>query len=138
MENLDWLMQGFSIALTFENILVAILGSILGIILGAILYFLSFSIVFMKIATQVIEWIKYVLSIIINILKVPINWTIQTLAIPIGLVSDASEKAQDKTDYEIRKIKRDVTVSGADFKTSVYGARNKKDLNNQTENTGEK
>lgn len=35
MENLDWLIQGFSIALTFENILVAILGSILGIILGA-------------------------------------------------------------------------------------------------------
>ncbi|ONI37975.1 hypothetical protein AN639_08675 [Candidatus Epulonipiscium fishelsonii] len=119
---------GFSI-LYMHNYAEIRIFAFLGMILGATLYFLSFSLIFMKIVTQIIEWIRYVLSIVFNILKIPVNWTIQALAIPIGVASDVSEKAQDKTNQEVRKLKRNVTLSGADFKTNIYATKNRKDIN---------
>lgn len=58
----------------------------IGIILGAVFYFLTFSIIFMKIATQVVLYIRKLVKITIHFLMLPIKWFLKLLGYPLRWV----------------------------------------------------
>ena len=56
----------------------------IGIILGATLYFLSFSILFMKIMTKIINYVKAMLHKLYAFILIPIRGTIKIIKIPLN------------------------------------------------------
>ena len=59
----------------------------LGIVLGAVFYFMTFSILFMRIATIVINWIKRLVSKAIELIKIPIKACIRLIKIPLQYIN---------------------------------------------------
>lgn len=92
---------------------------IIGIILGGIFYLCTFSILFMKIATWIIDIIKKILGYVIHILSIPIKWILRTLIIPIQYIMKKLGLVNQKQRKRMKKIKRNWYQKKADIKTSI-------------------
>ncbi|OON92950.1 MAG: hypothetical protein ATN31_07535 [Candidatus Epulonipiscioides saccharophilum] len=99
--------------------------SLVGIVLGAALYILSFSILFMSIATKIVNFFHRCIISLYNLILIPINWTIRTLKIPVKYLNKKRIIYVDKGKEEIRIINRKVVVGQADMKTDINVIRNK-------------
>lgn len=77
----------------------------IGIVLGAILYFASFSIIFMKLATQVINYIKKVLHRLWCLFLIPVRWLIGMIKKPLRYGKNKYEvqKKKARVQYRIKK-----------------------------------
>lgn len=98
---------------------------IIGIILGGIFYLCTFSILFMKIATWVIDVVKNILGYVIHILSIPIKWILRALAIPIKYIINIVRRANQKQIKRVKKIKRNWYQKKADIKTSIKVGKHK-------------
>lgn len=98
----------------------------IGILLGAILYFASFSIVFMKVATLVIKYIKIFIKYVIKILAIPIKGFINLLKIPLGYVGMKLEYVSDYKKVKLRRLKRQWYHKKADIRTEIHIKKRKK------------
>lgn len=92
----------------------------IGILLGAILYFASFSIVFMKIATLVINYIKNLLKYLWKLLLIPINSMIKYIKMPLKYLYKQYEKTNEHKRRKIRKMQRAWYQKKADIRTERY------------------
>lgn len=92
---------------------------IIGMVLGGILYLCTFSILFMKVATWVIEWGRRILKYIIHIISIPIRWIISALAIPVRYGCKMLGLANAKQKKNIKGLRRKWYQQKADIKTSV-------------------
>lgn len=99
--------------------------AITGIVLGAALYVLTFSIIFMKIATTIINFINKCIVYVYNLILIPINWTIRKLKIPVKYLNKKRVIYIDKGKEEARRINRKVVLQQADLKTDLNIIRNK-------------
>ncbi|OOO00348.1 MAG: hypothetical protein ATN35_07700 [Epulopiscium sp. Nele67-Bin004] len=95
-----------------------------GIVLGAGLYFLSFSIVFMKIATQVIQWLRKVIKYLIHIIMIPVSWIVILVGIPLKALKKLLIKYNRKSYEKMKDVRRDLQIKNADVKTEVYVRKN--------------
>lgn len=59
----------------------------IGILLGATIYFLTLSIIFMKIATLIIHYLKMLIGKIIRIILIPLKALIKVIKVPIRYIS---------------------------------------------------
>ncbi|MDF2877220.1 MAG: Spore cortex biosynthesis protein YabQ-like protein [Clostridia bacterium] len=98
----------------------------IGILLGAILYFASFSIVFMKIATLVIKYIKVFISYVIKILRIPINGFINLIKIPLSYVGTKLEIVSYYKKMKLRGLKRRWYHKKAEIRTEMRIRKRKK------------
>jgi spore cortex biosynthesis protein YabQ len=78
----------------------------IGIALGSVFYFATFSIIFMKIATWIICFVKSVLKTCIHILSIPIKWAIRIIQLPFRWLANIFTKVARWTVIKIRKTKR--------------------------------
>ena len=92
----------------------------IGIILGAVLYFATFSIVFMKAATAVINYIKALVRRLWQLFLIPIRWFVKTLKRPIRYVKNKAELEKQKRWIEYRKRLRVKYQQYADKQTDKY------------------
>ncbi len=92
----------------------------IGIILGAVFYFITFSVLFMKVATKVIEWLQVAIKYIFNLVMVPIKWTISMLLIPLGFLWILLGKLNVKRQSKMRQVKRQLVLKNADLKTEMH------------------
>lgn len=90
-----------------------------GMILGGIMYLCTFSIIFMKIATWVIDLVKKVISYILHILSIPIRWLIKLACVPLKWIKRCLGTANNKQKQEVRKLRRKWYHKKADIRTSV-------------------
>lgn len=93
--------------------------SIVGMILGAILYLCTFSIIFMKIATWIIDLVKKIISYIVHILSIPIKWIIYLIKIPIKWIAKWLGIANMNQKQQVRKLRRKWYQKKADIRTSI-------------------
>ncbi len=77
-----------------------------GMILGGILYFATFSIVFMKMATAVIDYIKKIIAEVIKLLLIPIRIIIKGIKRPLGYMQYKVGVLHNYERREIRKLNR--------------------------------
>lgn len=98
----------------------------IGIILGAVFYFATFSIIFMKIATYIIDLVKKFIHFLIHIISIPINWCIKMIMIPIRLVERKLIKLKQKQKMRTRKLKRKWYHKKAEIKTELRIRKKKK------------
>lgn len=91
----------------------------IGIILGAILYFCTFSIVFMKFATWLIEVIKHILRTLIHIISIPIKWIINVIKIPLRMLKRVGIRLDNKRKWQMKKVQRKLYFKNADIKSGV-------------------
>ncbi|OOB80464.1 MAG: hypothetical protein BEN19_04755 [Epulopiscium sp. Nuni2H_MBin003] len=96
--------------------------ALLGIILGAALYFLTFSVIFMKIATAVINFTRKCVGILV--IK-PIKWIWKQLMIPVRYINKLMYKTNQKNKAHLRVVNRKATLKNADIKTDLNVIRNK-------------
>ncbi|OON97540.1 MAG: hypothetical protein ATN36_03015 [Epulopiscium sp. Nele67-Bin005] len=100
----------------------------LGIAIGAVGYFVTLSVIFMKIATKCIEILRQIVSYIIHIALIPVKWTIKVLT-PYWIRFKKMLRKLDKNRHKrVREWKRGAVVKNADVKTSINVMRNRKDL----------
>ena len=78
----------------------------IGMILGATLYFCTFSILFMKIATWLIDLIRRIILEIIRIVSIPIKWLIGLIKIPLRLFRHQCQRANQYKKIRVRQMKR--------------------------------
>ena len=76
----------------------------IGMILGAIFYFTTFSIVFMKIATIVINYIKELLKKVFRLLLIPTRGVIHFILIPLKYISQKYHKFQYYKQLKLREL----------------------------------
>ena len=98
---------------------------LIGMILGGIMYLCTFSIIFMKIATWVIDLVKKVISYILHILSIPIKWLITLICIPFRWMRRSLEIANNRQKQEVRKLRRKWYHKKADIRTSIKIKREK-------------
>ncbi|WP_010168910.1 spore cortex biosynthesis protein YabQ [Candidatus Epulonipiscium viviparus] len=99
--------------------------SIIGIGLGAAMYFLTLSIIFMKIATEIINFIHACIIRIYNLILIPVNWIIRRLKIPVKYANKKRIVYVEKGKEEARRINRKVVMGQADIKTDINIIRNR-------------
>ena len=70
-----------------------------GMILGAVFYFATFSIIFMKAATAVINYVKALLKRLWQLFLIPVRWCVKTIKRPINYAKKqiALEKEKQRT-----------------------------------------
>ena len=98
---------------------------IIGMILGGILYLCTFSILFMNIATWVIDWLKKIINYIIHIISIPIKWLISLVKIPIRWMGVKMGLANNARRVQIRKLKRKWYYKKADIRTEFKQRKRK-------------
>ncbi|WP_070001073.1 spore cortex biosynthesis protein YabQ [Cellulosilyticum sp. I15G10I2] len=98
----------------------------IGILLGAILYFASFSIVFMKIATIVINYIKALIHKIIRLLLIPIKGAVRILKVPLKYASGKLSAANYYKKRRLRRLRRKWYHTKADIRTELRIKKDKK------------
>lgn len=100
-----------------------------GIVLGAVFYFATFSIIFMKIATAVINYIKFLVSKLIKWIIVPIKFMILTMVrwinIPIQYISKRWHHFCYMNKLRYRQYKREQYERKADYKVEQYLKKNR-------------
>ncbi|MGL5674878.1 MAG: spore cortex biosynthesis protein YabQ [Cellulosilyticaceae bacterium] len=132
-DSLYWLacmFIGFSI-LYIHNFAEIRLFVFLGMILGGILYLATFSIVFMKIATWIIEWMRRIIKAIIEAVLVPIRWLIGLIKIPLRFISRQYIRANTYRRKQVKKAGRKWQYIKADMKTEIKVNSNKNIYNNK-------
>lgn len=92
---------------------------VVGMILGGIFYLCTFSIVFIKIATWVIDRVKRAINYIVHILSIPLKWLIKTLIIPVKWLGKCLGIANEHQKKEIKKLRRRWYHKKADIRTSI-------------------
>ncbi len=98
----------------------------IGILLGAILYFVSLSILFMKIATVIINYIKNIIQELIKFIRIPIRAIIKMLKVPLKYVSKKLSTANYYKKRKFRGLKREWYHTKADIRTELKLRRAKK------------
>ncbi|MEG0388828.1 MAG: spore cortex biosynthesis protein YabQ, partial [Niameybacter sp.] len=91
----------------------------IGIILGGIFYFCTFSIVFMKFATWMIEFIKHIIRTLIHILSIPILWIINIVKIPLRMFRGLMRQMNKRRKLKMKKVQRQIYFKKADIKSGV-------------------
>lgn len=97
----------------------------IGMILGGIFYLCTFSIMFMKIATWVIELMRQVIAYIIKILLIPIRWIIGLIKIPLRAIDKQCKRAKRYSKGQMKKARRRWYYVQADIKTQIKVKSNK-------------
>ena len=96
----------------------------IGIILGAVFYFLTFSVIFMKIATAVINYVKALVNKLIRLIIVPIKAFIKLLKrwiqIPIQYISKRWHHFLYMNKLRYRQYKREQYEKKSDKKVDQY------------------
>ena len=101
----------------------------IGIILGAVFYFLTFSVIFMKIATVVINYIKALVRKLIRWIVIPIKMVLKTLIkwvkVPIRYISKRWHHFCYINKLKYRQYKRIQYEQKADRKVENYLKKSK-------------
>ncbi|MEG0014651.1 MAG: spore cortex biosynthesis protein YabQ [Cellulosilyticaceae bacterium] len=92
---------------------------LMGMVLGGIMYLCTLSILFMKVATWVIDLLKKVISYILHILSIPIKWLLTLLSIPLKWMRKSLGIANNRQKQEIRKLRRKWYYKKADIRTAI-------------------
>lgn len=92
----------------------------LGMLLGGIFYFATFSIVFMKIATIVIEYIRKLIKKLIALILIPLKGLINFIKIPLRYIDYQLKRFRYYKKQEARKLKRKKYLKQADKYTERY------------------
>ena len=98
----------------------------IGILLGAILYFASFSLLFMKIATIVINYMKDLIQKIVKLILIPIKGLIKIIKVPIKYICNKLDIINTYKKHRIRKLKRKWYYKKADLRTEIRARKIKK------------
>lgn len=98
---------------------------LIGMILGGIMYLCTFSIIFMKIATWVIDLVKKIISYILHILSIPIKWLMTLVYIPLRWMRRSLGIANNCQKQKVRTLRRKWYHKKADIKTSIKIKREK-------------
>lgn len=77
-----------------------------GMILGAVFYFATFSIIFMKAATAVINYVKALLKRLWQLFLIPVRWCVKTIKRPINYAKKQIALEKEKQRIESRKKRR--------------------------------
>lgn len=91
----------------------------IGIILGSVLYFCTFSIIFMKFATWLIDLIKHIIRTLVHILSIPIRWIISIIKIPIRILKQLTIRWNKYRRWQFKKVQRKIYFKKSDFKSGV-------------------
>jgi len=86
-----------------------------GILIGSVLYFLTFSILFMKVATWVIFWIKKIINQLIQFVLIPIKCIIRILDIPYRYTCRAYGTLNKYKQIQVGKVK----IKGRKYKVRL-------------------
>ena len=92
----------------------------IGIVLGGIFYFSTFSIIFMKIATIVIFYIKAFLRKLIKLLLIPLKGILHMIRIPLRYISKQYLHIKYVYKLKYRQIKRKQYEQKSDKKVEKY------------------
>lgn len=92
----------------------------IGMILGGVFYFSTFSIVFMKIATWVIEYVKALLRKLIALILIPIRGMIHLISIPLRYLGIQWIETKYKNKVKVRQIKRTQYEKKSDQQVEKY------------------
>ena len=98
----------------------------IGVILGAIFYFATFSIIFMKIANYIIDFVKKAIRFLIHIISIPLKWCLNLIMIPVKHVANKVGIIKQKQKYRTRKLKRKWYHKKADIRTELRIRKKKK------------
>nr|WP_303244277.1 spore cortex biosynthesis protein YabQ [uncultured Cellulosilyticum sp.] len=93
---------------------------LIGIILGAVFYFATFSIVFMKAATAVINYVKALLKRLWQLFLIPVKWCIKTIKRPIIYAKKQLAIEKERQYVAYRKKQRVKYQQEADRQTEKY------------------
>ena len=91
----------------------------IGIILGSVFYFCTFSIIFMKFATWLIDLIKHIIRTLVHILSIPIRWIISIIKIPIRILKKLTIRWNKYRRWQLKKVQRKIYFKKSDFKSGV-------------------
>ena len=76
-----------------------------GILIGSVLYFLTFSIIFMKIASWLIFWLKKIVNYLIKLVLAPIRCIIRILNLPYQYIRKLFTNLNKYRKIQVSKIK---------------------------------
>ena len=96
-----------------------------GMILGAILYLCTFSILFMKIATWLINLIQRFILWLVHLVLIPIRWLINLVKIPLHFLGRKWRELMGYRKKKSRQLRRAWYYKEADIRTSIKVKRNK-------------
>lgn len=91
----------------------------IGIILGSVFYFCTFSIIFMKFATWLIELIKHMVRTLVHIVSIPVKWVIGIIKIPIRMLKRLALRWNQYRRWQFKKVQRKMYLKEADLKSGI-------------------
>lgn len=97
----------------------------LGMLLGGIFYLCTFSIVFMKFATWLIDLIKQIVKYIIHIVSIPLLWVINLIKIPLRGMQLLFKQFSTYRKRQIKKLNRKLYYKSADIRSQLKYRRTK-------------
>lgn len=98
----------------------------LGILIGSVLYFCTFSILFMRIATLIINWTKKAIRRLIHFILIPIKCIIGLIRIPINYILRIYNIINRNRRAHMRKVKTKWRRRRAKLRTQLKIIRMKK------------
>ncbi|MDF2613237.1 MAG: Spore cortex biosynthesis protein YabQ-like protein [Clostridia bacterium] len=98
----------------------------IGILLGALLYFASFSIIFMKIATAVIHYVRALIKHLIRFLGIPAKWLIRLIKIPLKYFYTKYDQVHNYKKRKLRKLSRKWYYIKSEARTDFKVMKNRK------------
>lgn len=91
----------------------------LGMLSGAVLYLCTFSIVFMKFATWLIDLMKRVFRYVIHIVSIPLLWIINLIKIPVRGIKMLYKHLNTYRKRQVKKLNRKLYYKNADIRTQL-------------------
>lgn len=92
----------------------------IGIVLGGIFYFATFSIIFMKIATMVIFYVKAFIRKLIKLLLIPLKGILHMIQIPLRYIMKQCIRFKYSYKLRYRRIKRKQYEQKSDKRVEKY------------------
>lgn len=92
----------------------------IGIVLGGIFYFCTFSIIFMKIATIVINYIKKLIQKLVQLLLIPLRALVRLVKIPLRYLATKWAHIKYKNKVRYRQLRRKRYEQKADRQVEKY------------------
>lgn len=92
----------------------------IGIVLGGIFYFATFSIIFMKIATIVIFYVKAFIRKLIKLLLIPLKGILHMIQIPLRYIMKQCTQLKYSYKLRYRRIKRKQYEQKSDKRVEKY------------------
>lgn len=133
----NWLVQiedilywGIGIAISFGVLYIHNFANIrffvfIGMVLGGIFYLSTFSILFMKVATWLIDFLRYIIVYIIKMVLIPIGWLISMIKIPLYFVLSKLRQLNQYKNIQQRKVRRKWYYIQSDVKAGIKVKQNK-------------